>query len=245
MIPQGPLFLMLEKRIMDSDIKDKMLKTHYKLLDEFEKTVFDNYQANFLNLSFKITNALLNLYLHRYDFWIAKEMYDDGILECQRMIKIFPDYVKGYIGLGNIHCIMRRYDSAMDIYHQALKLFPAESEIYNNIGNVYLEQNEIEKAVEMYKESIKFNSDSKDAHFNLGMAYMKLGYFKDAEKEFVKSIKIYPNDDESHKQLSFIYLYHLNNNDKALFHLKKVLEINPDSSDRDEIKKIINQLQEK
>ncbi len=90
-----------------------------------------------------------------------------------------------------------------------------------------MKKNVLEEKIKDIKQQT--NKERLDMHYNLAVVYGKNGMYKDAEREYLKCLKIDPNDAGVHYNLAILYDDKLQENQKAIEHYKKFLELRPDS----------------
>ena len=86
----------------------------------------------------------------------------------------------------------------------------------------------VEEAVSLLRKSIALAPDRPESHNALGGAFVLQGRFTEAEAEFLKTLEIQPDDLGAHFGLGRLYLA-LGAKEKAVFHLKRILDISPTS----------------
>lgn len=65
------------------------------------------------------------------------------------------------------------------------------------------------------------------AYLDLGNAYKEKGLFEKAVETYLGALRLKPDDAEIHFALGEVYLTCLYDKKRALFHLKKTLDLNP------------------
>ncbi|MCX5704343.1 MAG: tetratricopeptide repeat protein [Candidatus Omnitrophica bacterium] len=79
----------------------------------------------------------------------------------------------------------------------------------------------------------------------LGTAYTKAKLFDLAIRAYEESLTFNPNSAQVHYNLGLLYKHYLDNSKKAMFHLKKYLELNSKAANRKEVEYLIGMLREK
>lgn len=130
--------------------------------DFFKKSL----EANPDNIELKLNYAESLLWMKEAE--VAKVYYDSLIVK-------YPDNYVCYIGMGNAHSILRKYDEAISYYEQARVLNPSLAYIdtqinFANIGKGYLflEQGKFNQSKAVFTRMLEKDSTSFDA--SLGMA---------------------------------------------------------------------------
>lgn len=88
----------------------------------------------------------------------------------------------------------------------------------------------------------KLDKETQDVHYNLGRMFQESGEWKKAIVEYKKVLIINPDDAQTHFNLALIYDTIINDREKAVFHYKKYVEINPKAPDVSKVKKYITEL---
>ncbi|MCD6452588.1 MAG: tetratricopeptide repeat protein [Acidobacteria bacterium] len=115
--------------------------------------------------------------------------YKEAIACFRKAIKLKPDYVKAYFGLGYAYGELGRYQEAIEAYKQAIRLKPDDAEAHFQLGVAYGELGRWSEAVTAFKEAIRLKPDDAEAHYNLGVAYGKLGRWSEAVTPFKQVIR--------------------------------------------------------
>ncbi|MDD5691418.1 MAG: tetratricopeptide repeat protein [Candidatus Omnitrophica bacterium] len=68
-------------------------------------------------------------------------------------------------------------------------------------------------------------------HYNLAIIYENAGRYKEAADEYEKTLELAPDDADIHYNLAIVYDDHLQNNEKAILHYRRYLELSPDAKD--------------
>lgn len=91
------------------------------------------------------------------------------------------------------------------------------------------------------KEKELLTRESALLHYNLGCIFFKARDNKRAMEEFMRSLQLNPRNPDAHFNLAIIYDDYLNDNNTAIMHYEKYLELKPDSSDSLRVKEKILQ----
>lgn len=76
----------------------------------------------------------------------------------------------------------------------------------------------------------------------LGTAYTKAKLFDLAIEAYLAALKFNPNNAEAHYNLGLLYKHYQDNSEKAVYHLKKYLELNTQASNKKEVEYLIGML---
>jgi tetratricopeptide (TPR) repeat protein len=116
-------------------------------------------------------------------------------------------------------------------------------EAHNNLGNVLKDQGLYREAIDEFRRCIELKPDSAEVFTNLGIVYRKADLSREAIDAFNQAIELNPALSLPHLQLALIYLSSEKDNEKALFHLKKTLELEPSLPQADSIRTKIAELE--
>jgi tetratricopeptide (TPR) repeat protein len=136
-----------------------------------------------------------------------------------------------------------------------LKCTDMEQELKNSSGlgravdNLNRERQILKDANRQLKEDLKKEKaentkEKAELYLQLGTAYTKAGLFSLAIDAYNKALSINPRNAEAHYNLGLLYRHSKNNSRKAIQHLKKYLQLNPDASNRKDVEYIIKMLAE-
>jgi len=68
-------------------------------------------------------------------------------------------------------------------------------------------------------------------HYNLAIIYENAGRYKEAAEEYEKTLQLSPDDADIHYNLAIVYDDHIQDNEKAVFHYHRYLELSPNAAD--------------
>ena len=86
--------------------------------------------------------------------------------------------------------------------------------------------------------------DMANLYQELGTAYVQAKLFSLAIDAYTKALKLTPDNAEAHYNIGLLYQHSRNNSKKAVYHLKKYLQFNPETRNRKEVESLIDMLQE-
>ena len=84
-------------------------------------------------------------------------------------------------------------------------------------------------------ENDKLKAERASVYEELGTAYTKAGMFDEAMDAYTKSLSYGPNNARIHYYLGLLYQKNRHDPEKAAFHLKRYLYLNPDAKDKKEV----------
>ena len=223
-------------------------KRYYKALYEFQSIkTYDEFEENFKNRHLAIIYAKLKNveqalpYLHKLtskdkDFLLGKAYYENDSISLA--IKILTKAIgidtlnaDLYHYLGKAYCKSKDYEKALINLEKAKSLGVEEVQMELKIGICRYFQNDYIKAITNFEYVKKYFPYDKELSNYLGMSY-----FKVARKDLaIQTLKMGIDDNikstaESAVNLSLVF-DDLEQNDSAIFYLKKAIEIDPERVD--------------
>lgn len=92
------------------------------------------------------------------------------------------------------------------------------------------------------EENNKLRTERAKVLEELGIAYTKAGLFDEAIDAYTKSLSYGPNNAQIHYYLGLLYQKNRKDTEKAVFHFKKYLYLNPDAKNRQEVRYLIEMI---
>ncbi|OQX60448.1 hypothetical protein B5M50_00980 [candidate division KSB1 bacterium 4484_219] len=148
--------------------------------------------------------------------------------------------------LGLIFLKKNLVPEAIDSFLDAIAIDDKFIDAYKNLGIAYLRAGWQDDAVQILTKAVQLAPEFPDLHNYLGLAYLRSGNYAEAIHEVEEAICINENYSEAHFTLGLIYLTSIVKapqedsllplsvrEKKALFHLRKSIDLNPhlESSD--------------
>jgi tetratricopeptide (TPR) repeat protein len=179
---------------------------------------------------------------------------DLAVAEYEKAIRLNPSYARAHCNLGNLLLIKGELDRAIKECGIALQLYPDLPEALCTMAAALIQtrnileqtrnpatpgdtdnfaaRNEgedlVNQAIALCKKALTIHADLPIAYNILGMAYVYQQKNIEAEKAFLTALNLKPDFTEAHMNLGTMY-FHGNFLEKAAFHIKKILEIDPSS----------------
>ncbi len=109
------------------------------------------------------------------------EAWEEAINSFTQAIRLRPNFVKAYIGRGDVYLALKRYPEAIADFGQAIYLQPEKAkEAYYKRGLAHLKQGQNEQALADLQEAIALDPAFLDALYALANAYFKLKSYEQA-----------------------------------------------------------------
>ncbi|MFH1612474.1 MAG: tetratricopeptide repeat protein [bacterium] len=158
--------------------------------------------------------------------YLDLKMYEEAVFEYQVALDLNIKSFSCYLGLGKAALRSKKYELACNSFKQAIKLSKKDKESYLKLLESYICLSNFKKALKTLKKINKIISFDEIAEYK-AYIYVKQEKYQEAIKEYLTIEKI---SWQKHNNLGFCYLK-INQKEKAIYELKKSLELNPNQSD--------------
>jgi tetratricopeptide (TPR) repeat protein len=194
----------------------------------------------------KAQSQLLTYYTASVAFYRKKDMVNAETYAL-KAINFYANYVDAYCMLSSIYLMQKEHNKCIEVSKKFLKLLKAiESDPtkalvipYNNLQHawlvhsrmaiVYYEQNKEHEGTQSLKSAISCADNKWEPYLSIGKYFLEQGNLKPAEKFFRDGLKNDPNNRGIQYYIAETY-EKSGEPDKALTHLKKILEHYPDET---------------
>jgi tetratricopeptide (TPR) repeat protein len=190
--------------------------------------------------------------------YYKKGIPDAAETEYKKALQLNPVYIPAHLNLGHLYVVLGRLDAAISEWRATLQIDPKCAEVLCILGSAILLRGErtfkhtlagsadegdpdlievaetrpaesaIQEAINLCQNVIFLKPDMAEAHNTLGTALAYQKRYEEAAREFLKALEIKLDFLEAHYNMSLLS-FKCGAVDKAIFHLKKILEINPAS----------------
>ncbi|MEW5804840.1 MAG: sulfatase-like hydrolase/transferase [bacterium] len=160
-------------------------------------------------------------------------MPENAIQAYEQALEIDPSHAAIHNHLGIVYLKMNALDRAKEEFKKVLALQPDQvlsSLALASLGEIYTRRGDLEKAAEKFKRSLGFNPLNRDAHISLADIYFRLDNKEQSIYEWEKIVELWPDDYLSCYKTAQILLT-VNKTDRALYYLRKCLQVRPDYID--------------
>jgi tetratricopeptide (TPR) repeat protein len=188
----------------------------------------------------------------------AKELYDrsqnllankEQIEACKLLksaIELFPDYYDAIERLGTEYIKLQHYEAAQILLARAVEINPRGYPSWYGLAYALYSLNHADKAIKPVEKSIELNPNSIESLLLHGVTLRKLKRYRDAEKVLVKAKSASKSAaPEIHWQLALLYAHNLERYDDAANELEDYLKAKPETTEAENIRKLIKQFREK
>jgi len=195
--------------------------------------------------------AIFNL-LEEANLLFAEKNYDGAISLLEQFLEQNPSAYQTHLSIGDCYREKGEFDKAIEVYNKALEQALADEEMGKetaaialaSLGETYLRQEDFEKAQDYFKQSIEMYPDNEILAYNVGEIYFSNRKIDEAIHYFELSIEIKPDWPASYLKLGYAYL-NKGDNEKAKLNFNKFLELDPESSEAQGVKNIIDYLEKR
>jgi serine/threonine protein kinase/tetratricopeptide (TPR) repeat protein len=167
--------------------------------------------------------------------WDVEENTDFAIQMFDEALKLDPDFVLAYAGLGEAY--WQKYQDSRDnvwveraiaASDHALALDPYQAPVHVSLGIIYHGTGKIDRAVEEFERAIELQPLDSDAYKWLGRCYTNKGEMERAVGYFTRAIEIRPGYWDNYNKLGFCY-YIFGRYGDAAEEFRRVIRIQPDN----------------
>ncbi len=176
-------------------------------------------------------------------------VWQDDIALWERATRLAPHSGDAYYALGDACFRVGRLDDAADAYRKAIRAYedlgvhlPGVKYTYsyvdalNNLGLVYARKGKLDLAISHFRRALHADVNYTQAWNNLGYAQVQKGLYFEASLAFEEAIETDPDSWLGHYHLAEIYYDKLVDREKAAYHYRRALEINPDMPNAAEVR---------
>ncbi|MGD0750425.1 MAG: tetratricopeptide repeat protein [Anaerolineales bacterium] len=180
-------------------------KKEYEKAIQFLETALDSVvrpQDNFLEALCHYAIALVETDLGKIV---------EAIQSYQSAASLAPEHIFPWNSLGNLNCMLDRYDDALAAFREGIEHNPKDATSWNGLGDVYHKLGRFEDAIAAYQ---------------LGNVFDKQALEQDAFREYEKSFEASLKNPEVWNEAGNIY-YHSGAYDDAVESYRKAVELEP------------------
>jgi tetratricopeptide (TPR) repeat protein len=134
-------------------------------------------------------------------------------------------------------------DRAVQKYHKAIPLLEAEQRsssrplVLERLAHAYIVTGKTRAGIDLF---CRLRGDSCETKlFELGVELVSKQLYFQASEAFAKVVELNEKNASAHKNLGVMYYYHLDRREEGLRHFRRVLELQPNRSDAEEIRQLL------
>ncbi|MGZ5436710.1 MAG: tetratricopeptide repeat protein [Pyrinomonadaceae bacterium] len=176
---------------------------------------------------------------------LDRNRLDDGVAGLESALKIFPDYYLALERLGLTYLTQQKYEKAVGVFGKAVVVNPRSFNGWYGLSCSHYALKKSDAAVEAAQKAVTLNSNSVDALLILGISLRQAKRYDEVEKPLKQADKITKGlSPDVHWHLALLYAKNLNRFSDAADELELYLKTTPDTSQTENIKKLIKQYRE-
>ena len=219
-------------------------RAHINLGNAYEKEGFNKAAFEEYKKALSIDPSDADVYNNLGTYYNKVTLFDDAIQYYKKCLNINPRHARAHNNLGVVLTRQRQLDDAIQSFKQAITINPLYPDAHNNLGIAYYRKGFMDDAEHEFKSAIRIEPYHAEAHNDLGILYNDRHLYDDAIREFEIAVRIKLNYANAHMNLGAVILKHRKDKERALFHLKESLKIDPQQEQAAGIKKLIEQLED-
>jgi tetratricopeptide (TPR) repeat protein len=176
---------------------------------------------------------------------IERNNLADGVAGLENALRLFPNYYLALERLGLIYTTQQKFDKALAVFDKAVIVNPRSFNGWYGLSCAHYALNQSDAAIEAAKKAVNLNSSSDDAFLVLGLSLRQGKRYEEAEKPLKQADKLTKGlSPDVHWHLALLYAKNLNRPREAADELELYLKTTPDTSQVDNIKKLIKKYRE-
>ena len=153
--------------------------------------------------------------------------FDEAITQYSESLRIWPEYDRALIGMGNVLVRQGRMDEAAIYANRALRLKPDSSEAHFLLGFVLMNQGRNDEALDHYFAGLRSDPENEGIHHIIGVILGSQGKLDESIGQFNEALRIKPDYADAHYGLG-VALLRQGHVDESIEHFAKALRLRPD-----------------
>ena len=166
--------------------------------------------------------------------------FDEAIAECQKALKIKPDFAAAHNNLGAALVENQRggdgarrqngaVDEAIVHYRRALQIKPDFTQAHSNLGNALLLKGQVDEAIAQFQSALEIDPNHAEARYGLGNAFVAEGKYSESIAAYETAVRIRPDYFEAHYNLGCV-LATIGKTGEALKEFNEALRVDGNSA---------------
>lgn len=120
----------------------------------------------------------------------------DALESFKQAIKLNPNFIKAYLGLGDAHVSLHEYAKAAGDYGKVISMRPDKARLaYFKRGEINFLLGQLQQAMADFQAAIEIDPNYADAHMSLGNTFFKLKSYEQAIKYYDRVLEANPDRD--------------------------------------------------
>jgi tetratricopeptide (TPR) repeat protein len=165
---------------------------------------------------------------------------DEAVAVLEEWIKGHPDDTATLLTLGDFYSGLDREQDAIATYRKVLEREPQSVRALNNLAWL-LRESDVDRAVDLAEKAVELAPDNPAVRDTLGVVLLKAGEVDRALEHLGRAVRTVP--DEPSVRYNFARALAAAERDReAREQLRRVMELDPEFEQRDELEKLLNEL---
>jgi tetratricopeptide (TPR) repeat protein len=153
--------------------------------------------------------------------------FDLALQQYRKTIELRPTAPQPYYAMCEIYFKLERWEEAEEVLQKALEITTEPAFALKKLGVVYFQLNRQDEAIAALNKAIQINPRDPEPFLHLGQYH---AFRKDndaALKAFTRALELAPNDPDAHLVMARFLHQAAGDSEKALYHFRRVLQLNP------------------
>lgn len=177
---------------------------------------------------------------------LENKRIEEGIQRLKDAVNSFPDYFLALEKLGLEYIKLQNYTEAARFLDKAAKINQKSFNSWYGLGFSNYALKNSEAAISASQKAVTLKPSSVEALLIMGLAFRQAARFEEAEKSLKQAKSVSNNSSaDANWNLALLYAYNLKKYNLAASELESFLKNNPDYENKEAIKKLIKQFQDK
>ena len=167
-------------------------------------------------------HALLSLCLKH------QERFKEATAEAQQAIHLAPDFAFAHYALASIWHVRNFETDALNAINEAIRLDATDPDYFALLAVLHYQESRWMAALKAAEQGLQFDAEHIGCNNLRAMALVKLGRREEAGATIDSTLARNPENSVTHANQGWAYLEQ-NNPEKALYHFKESLRLDPDN----------------
>jgi tetratricopeptide (TPR) repeat protein len=187
--------------------------------------------------------AFVNLgfaYFNKEDYRNSQEM-------SRRALELDPKSSYAYFNLSLCSQKLGDLNEAVELGKKAVEIDPEFTMGNYSLGKILLQRGQFDEAENAFQKIIRKYPYFPEVHNLMGIVYASRKQYDKTVEEMELDIRTNPNpayQARIHSNLGILYWLHFRNREKAIYHLRAALRLDPDIPNREPMRKMVYALEQ-
>ena len=177
---------------------------------------------------------------------LERKQVEAGAEKIEQALKVFPTYYDALHRLGIVRLVQERFSDAIELFSKALQVNERSFDCWYGLARASYSARKFSEAAVAAEKATVNRPESVEAHLLFGMSLRTLKEFSRAEKALKQAEKLAGSTaPDVHWQLALLYGKDQERFSDAAKQLEQFLVLSPDAPNKEDIKRLIKQFQDK